>query len=104
MKIEITKIRDWIQPDMDLRSAWNIVTREYCQPLTREGACPQECALCRERLKAMFNLSAARNPGALLTYLARRQRGIALEQARSHTAPDGFSDAGNPFAAILEEL
>ena len=114
MKIEVTKIRDWFSPKMDLREAWQVVTREYCLPLSRVDACPGDCLLCRERLAAVFDLSQARKPAALLTYRARRERAIAVDEAGGHEAPDPHTNLsddercrggeGGPFAVFLKTL
>ena len=114
MKIQVTKIRDWFAPSLDLRTAWDIVTREYCLPLTRVNVCPRNCDLCKPHLEKMFDLSAARSPAALLTYLARRERALAADQARDHEAPDLHIDVsdivlsrgkeGNPFEEFLSTL
>ena len=108
MRIQVTTIRNWFNPEIDLREAWDVVTREYCIPLTRVSACPRNCELCKERLEKMFDLSQARKPAALLTYLARRERGFAIDAARDHEAPEPHvhevSDAGNPFSAFADQL
>ncbi len=108
MRIQVTSIRNWFDPDMDLREAWGIVSREYCIPLNRVNACPKNCGLCKERLEKMFDLSQARKPAALLTYLARRERAYAIDAARDHEAPephvDVVSDVENPFTAFADQL
>ena len=111
MRIQITKVRDWFAPKMDLRSAWEIVTREYCLPLTRADACSRKCKLCKSHLEKAFDLSEARNPAALLTYSARLERALVIEETRTHEAPDlhietsgiGMPNDGeeNPFAEFL---
>ena len=110
MKIDITRIEKLVGSQMDAGGALNIVTREYCLPLTQCSVCTEDCGLCRERLEAMFDLSGARVPGALLTYQARLGRALAIEAAHAHEAPDlhveftGLADIEDPFVSFLSKL
>jgi hypothetical protein len=109
MKIDIKKLRDWFpqrRKDLDLREAWEVITTNYCAPLTREGVCPEECEKCKLRLANMLALSEARKPAALLTFKAREEAAFAKEEARTPTErPDvDVYDAVNPFDKILESL
>ena len=84
-------------------TAHDILKKYYCWVMTNNDTCPLECLKCEARVKFMLSLEHARNPSAVLTYLAK------VEAAKAADAKQDFvrivSDVGNQnvFELIMEE-
>lgn len=109
--IPIVLLRDWTigkRDRLDLTAAWVTIRREYCDPLIQQGYCPlhngEACDGCRENIQGMFDLEQAKNPMALLTWLARDRR-TKLEdrnQQRKAETPITNLEIHNLFKSMLE--
>ena len=90
-----------------------IISRNYCDPLKLQGICPQECEHCELHLTKMLQLSEARNPEALLTWLARDEKAAMIEEFQEARRPKtpvhdedfryGVSDIGNLLEGAFYE-
>lgn len=115
--VDVKRLRDWVAAPrkVDLSSAWRIIRNHYCAALVGRGVCPVQCEQCREAITSMFRLEEARNPEALLTWLAKDvsaaaiERLIAAEKAfpalESQTIADLFprKSPDNLFLAMLAD-
>ena len=63
-----------------MAEAWGIIRDHYCVALGSQGLCPIQCERCREELVDLFRLEEAKNPAALLTWLAKDRSARMIER------------------------
>ena len=110
MNFGIEKIKDWNRSkscSLSTHFIHKIINNTYCKSLNTLGACPVDCALCKDNVIDMLSLDDARIPVALLTWKTRNALGRAKEDFRK-SEKTVLSDTGsydqNPFETILQTL
>lgn len=82
--VDVKRVRDWVSQEkrrrVDLTEAWKIIKVQYCAALVGRGVCPVECDNCREAIISMFDLEEAKNPEALLTWMAKDRSAQEIER------------------------
>src|SRR5689334_11044735 len=76
-------IRKWVPEParrrINIVQAYWIIRVQYCGALVSRGVCPVDCLLCQETVVSMFDLENAKNPEALLTWIAKDMSAARIE-------------------------
>lgn len=92
------------------KNAFEIIKRQYCEPMFVYDLCPKDCRKCAAFLSSALELKQAKNPGGLLVCKLReevsKQKDIAMYAkeeriAASNTPLANFESSGNIFDDFL---
>jgi len=109
--VTVENIQEWV-PSLDLQGlnlnqARNIVANYFCGTIMTRGACPENCPVCQDEIVDLFRLKEAKQPAALLTWLAKdhaaRWIEKLIERQKAGLRPEDFPALESPSAPLSEQ-